>query len=255
MVTVRRSVSGCSVRSSAARRSNLRGSSWVASSVGRSSLTVPPCPSASSSSSNRLGLRSAASILRSHWRSTASRLMSSLSCSRRARAPAVCIGPLSCSPAGLADGLALKESRYALRRFAPDRTGHLGPPRSVYPRSLGFDDAAHASTRADAPDRKTRCLRGKCNEICKAAFRGSAGLLAGDGGHVGGHGVRVRSVEEPGRHPPRARAAALDRIQDALLVERRKVVEVRPGHPVRVDGVERVAALAVLDEERLPVLQ
>jgi len=32
------------------------------------------------------------------------------------------------SPAGLADGLALKESRYALRRFAPDRTGHLGSP-------------------------------------------------------------------------------------------------------------------------------
>src|SRR4051812_26427714 len=93
MVTVRRSASGCSVRSSAARRSKRRGSSWVASSVGRSCETVPPSPSPSSSW--RLGLRSAASIFRSHCRRTASRLMSSVSCSRKARAPAVCIGSLS----------------------------------------------------------------------------------------------------------------------------------------------------------------
>src|SRR5215207_2556344 len=94
MVTVRRSASGCSVSSSAARRSKRRGTSWVASSVGRSSATVPPS-APSSARSERLGRRSSASILRSHCRSTASRLMSSWSSSRKARAPAVCIGSLS----------------------------------------------------------------------------------------------------------------------------------------------------------------
>ena len=40
------------------------------------------------------------------------------------------------SPAGLADGLALKELRYALRRFAPGRLAILGPPRPVFPPGL-----------------------------------------------------------------------------------------------------------------------
>src|SRR5688500_6682479 len=40
------------------------------------------------------------------------------------------------SPAGLADGLALKEMRYASRRFAPGRLAILGPPRPVFPPGL-----------------------------------------------------------------------------------------------------------------------
>src|SRR5262245_39462536 len=81
------------------------------------------------------------------------------------------------------------------------------------------------------------------------------GSAAGDGGHIGGHGVRVGPVEEPGRHAARARAAAPDGRPHALLVERREVVEVGPGDPVGLDRLERVAALAVLDEEVLAVLE
>src|SRR6185503_8696498 len=40
------------------------------------------------------------------------------------------------SPAGLADGLALKELRYALRRFAPGRPAILGSPRPDFPPGL-----------------------------------------------------------------------------------------------------------------------
>src|SRR3954462_2054281 len=73
------------------------------------------------------------------------------------------------SPAGLAVGLALKEMRYASRRFAPGRPAIWFPHAPVSPRSFGFDGRGHASTRADGPDGKPRCLRAKCNEGCKPA--------------------------------------------------------------------------------------
>src|SRR5829696_5325553 len=89
-------------------------------------------------------------------------------------------------------------------------------------------------------------------ELQTAPRARAAGSAPGDVGHVGG--VRVGALEERRRHAARARAAALDRLADARLVEPAELVEVRPGHAVGLDRRERVAALAGLDEERLSLL-
>src|SRR3954471_13262569 len=53
------------------------------------------------------------------------------------------------------------------------------------------------------------------------------------------------------RHPPLAGAADQGRVDHALLAHGPDVVEVRSGHAVRSRGLQRVAAPAVLAEERL----
>src|SRR5918994_1901645 len=99
---------------------------------------------------------------------------------------------------------------------------------------------------------------GACGEnataIANGRFEGSDAResAAGDGPDIRRHGLGVRVREELGGHAPGARAAALDRLEHALLVEAAELVEVRAGHAVRLDSLERVAALAVGDEELLP---
>src|SRR5215211_1254728 len=158
------------------------------------------------------------------------------------------------SPAGLADGLALKELRYAYWRFAPDRPATWVPHAPFSPRGFGFDDAAML-----APEHTRRTEKpGACGEnattVANGPSRRGGRSAPGDIGHVGGHRVRVGAVEQVRGHPASAGAAALDRLADAGLVEPAELVEVGAGHPVRLDRLERVTALAGLDEERLPLL-
>src|SRR5215208_2618162 len=137
--------------------------------------------------------------------------------------------PSLLSPAGLADGLALKESRYGRlgcastgtsgsARFAPWPDGQLVPPRPTAERGFGLDRRGHASSTAHAPDGKTAASSG--------AFRDR--LLAGDLGDVARHEVGVSTREEPGRHAAVAGAADLDRVQDAVAIDSAELVEVRP---------------------------
>src|SRR3954452_9023958 len=84
----------------------------------------------------------------------------------------------------------------------------------------------------------------------KSGFR----LLAGHVRHVGGHVVGVRALKQARGHAPLARAAAPDRVEDALLVEPERV-EVGARHAARVDRVEVVAARAGLAEGHLAVLE
>src|SRR5215213_2089769 len=123
--------------------------------------------------------------------------------------------PSLLSPAGLADGLALKESRYG--RLGCASTGTSGSARF-----------------APWPDGKTAASSG--------AFRDR--LLAGDLGDVARHEVGVSTREEPRRHAAVPGAADLDRVQDAVAIDSAELVEVRPGHALGVYGGERVAALA-----------
>ena len=105
------------------------------------SAAPEPFPYGSVLGSTRLGRRSAASILRSHWSSTASRLISCASSSGRI-ACTRCLHRLSfVSPAGLADGLALKELRYATAAIRPRPCGHLGPPCPAGWADFGLMDA------------------------------------------------------------------------------------------------------------------
>ena len=164
---------------------------------------------------------------------------------------------LSLSPAGLAVGLALKEMRYAdFAAIRPRPTGHLVPPRPVFPRGFGFDGRGHASSRATRPDGKARCLRAKCNEVaigrCSRADRRYGRRPSP---RRWPRRRRPAPVRSPGGMRPVAGAADLDRVQDALLVERRRARRGSgPVTPWALDRGERVAALAGLDEELLAVL-
>src|SRR3954466_7076339 len=159
------------------------------------------------------------------------------------------------SPAGLADGLALKESRYLqlglnLSRcprvcsIRPWPDGQLVPPRPFAGRGFGLDRRGHASSTAHGPD-------GKSAASC-ASFRNA--LLASDLRHVGRDLLRVVALEQALRHAVLAGASALDRVQHALLVERGELVEVGAGDAVRLDRGKGVAALAGFDEDGLALL-
>jgi hypothetical protein len=64
------------------------------------------------------------------------------------------------SPAGLADGLALKEMRYADLRFAPGRPAIWVPHAPFSYQGFGFDGRGHATSRAHASDGKSTVLAG-----------------------------------------------------------------------------------------------
>src|SRR4051794_41675304 len=126
------------------------------------------------------------------------------------------------SPAGLADGLALKESRYLqlglnLSRcprvcsIRPWPDGQLVPPRPFAGRGFGLDRRGHASSTAHGPDGKTAATCGT--------------LLAGDLGDVGRPRLGVLAGQQLRRHAPLTRAPGLDRVQPAVLVDPARLVE------------------------------
>src|SRR3954470_13542280 len=112
-----------------------------------------------------------------------------------------------------------------------------------------------------APEQMARTEKpGACGQNATKVANGrgprrGGGSAAGGGRYVGGHRVRVGAREELRRHAAVAGAADLDRVEHALLVEPAQLVQVRARHAVCGHGVERVAALAGLDEELLAVLQ
>src|SRR3712207_1994302 len=134
----------------------------------------------------------------------------------------------SLSPAGLADGLALKEWRYArlegastsplvFVRFAPGLTAIWVPHAPFAGWGFGLDRRGHASSTANASDGKSAATSGSFRVT---RGRGVAtGLLAGHAGYVAGDRLRVRALEQPGRHAALAGAALLDGVQHALAVE------------------------------------
>src|SRR5918992_425577 len=79
-------------------------------------------------------------------------------------------------------------------------------------------------------------------------------LLAGHPSDVRSHGSRLLALQQPGRHPALACAADADGVRDAVSRDRTDLVEVGPGHPAGVHGVEVVAARAGLLEALLTPL-
>src|SRR5439155_8098084 len=94
-------------------------------------------------------------------------------------------------------------------------------------------------------------------------------LLACDLGDVEGDLLRLREPLAGGvagwlragarydvlRHPALAGTADQDRVQNALLAHRADLVQVRTGHALRPRGLQRVAAPAVLSEQRLAFVE
>jgi hypothetical protein len=67
------------------------------------------------------------------------------------------------SPAGLADGLALKEVRYTESRDSPQAYWPTGPPRPDSPPRASAMDAAMLAVEITARTEKARCFRAFCN--------------------------------------------------------------------------------------------
>src|SRR5215207_1134330 len=149
-------------------------------------------------------------------------------------------------PAGLADGLAPKESRYAGKHpgDSPLAMRPFGSPVPPVPvgASAGWTAACYQGSRA-AGRKNARKLRGP-----------SRALLPGDLGNVDGHVLSVAPLEQPRGHPPLTRPADLDRREDALLRDLADPIEVGARDAARVDGVEVVAAGADGPEELLAAL-
>src|ERR671910_700693 len=147
--------------------------------------------------------------------------------------------------------------RYANLRFAPDRPVTWVPHAPKFPPELRlrWTAAMLAAERMARTEKPGACAE-NATAIANGRFRASNACesAAGDGRDIRGHGLGVRVREELGGHAPGARAAALDRLELARLVEAAELVEVRASDAVRLDRLERVAALAVGDEELLALL-
>src|SRR5688572_18146748 len=151
------------------------------------------------------------------------------------------------SPAGLADGLALKESRFAKHRDSPQagRPSGSPTPRCRAELRLGWTRPCYQQTAWPG--------RNKNPETAGCFARPV--LLPGNPLDIGRHVLGVLAPEKARWHPALARAAVLDGVQDALTVDAAELVDVGAGDPPGLDGVEVVAALAGGDEELLAVLE
>ena len=152
------------------------------------------------------------------------------------------------SPAGLAVGLALKEMRYASRRFAPGRPAIWFPHAPFSPRSFGFDGRGHASTRAMARTEKPGACGQNATKVASGRWR--RGVRPATLRRSWPRRRRPAPASSPGGMRPSPVPPILIACRTRCLSRPPELVQVRAGHAVGVDRGERVAALAGLDEER-----